>query len=228
MLVAHPVLREFYRHEKAVATYNAWSMFEQLAYRQDVIEKSESYFVARKDHENMEKSDKPKRQNENGHTPMQLHYVLECNAVSRLKEVASPYHAITFPSMIDGQPALHATAVEDFIFSCDMQQHTADNVGNEGLAIIADSELVQVASQPKMRRRLQNGLAPVLVEDVQAKEVPPIMCAKMLSKSIGRAKTISTFINKTGPRLEHDSFAVSVHDVLASGPNELTIDLKPD
>ena len=158
---------------------------------------------------------------------MQLHDVLKFNAVSHLKEVASSYQAITFPSMIDGQPALHATAVEDLIFSCDMQQHTTDNVGNEGLAMIEDSELVQVASQPKKRRRLQNVLAPLLVEDVQAEEVPPLMCAKMLSKSIGRAKTISTFINKTGPRLQHDSFAVSVHDVLASGPNELTIDLKP-
>ena len=166
----------------------------------------------------------------NAHIPMSLEDILCQNALSHLKEVSSSYQAITLPTMINGQPVMQATDIETLIFSLDAHQIT-DNAICDDVAVLDEAE-EDVAQLPNKRRRLHHvpparDMVVQEQQDMEAEEVSQTMRCKILLKSIGRAKTISTFIGATGPKLEYDTFAITLHEIHSQDPGSLAISLKP-
>ena len=225
------MLRELYRHEGlAPSAHSVWTLLERLVYRQDVAEKFQMFTEAKHQHDVLEGAAKPKKPRNSCKLPVSVDEVLCNNALSHLKEVASSYQAITLPTMIGGQPVMEAVDVESLIFSLDVHQITDDAICDD--VAVLDEAAEDLEELLRKRPRLRRG-PPVVQEQQQgmeAGEVSATMCFKMLSRNIGRAKTISTFISATGPKLDYGAFAITVHGIdsgFAASSDSLAISLTP-
>ena len=224
----HPELSELYdkKNPTSAEGKRAWSLLEQLFYRQEIEQKYVRHREARRHHQLHDASDKLQVEGERRHKSRHagtLDAVLLGNVLGHLKTVCSSYDMITMPSMMGGHPTVIARSVDEVLHPDEaLDDAVADSEGSDGENSVR-------SSSPKRRRLLAD--APVEDEPghalVERDDDIGAMAFRILKANLGSTKTISTYIHRTGQRLAQDDVAITLHDCFENSAERLCTDITP-
>ena len=178
---------------------------ERLIYRQELSQKFEKHTFARKHHVKEDRKsaqESGRRKPKLPATPTTDSDLLVMNAHKHLQAVGREYLMFTVPLRPDGHLPFEGTSLEK---SMDM----VDDVLEEATQERQEARSAEVA---------------IVVQKPAAQRV----CFRVLHSAVGRIKTVSTFVHKTGPVLEHSDIAISIYDELPNSTHDsLAVKLEP-
>ena len=193
----------------ALTKDTAWTVVEQLFYRQDVTLKYEDHSFAKNVSGRLQKAERGKDKQRRVEIPTSLGKLLSMNAFAHFKAVAPKEGVVTAPA---GVLDAFAKPLEDMLYG----------IGDDG-----DKPNVQAVQQdqhneddepPAKRQRRQ--AEEMIVQRAEDVIVEDRVCLRVVHTGVGRMKSISSFVKHTDAKLKVDDVAVTFHDELPTSTED--------
>ena len=234
----HPVFRDWYQASGDRSSHSSHKMLavlQSIVYRTNISIKYERHTVAKRISEPRDKANAAKLTAKvvvAQTIPTSVEHLLLQNSGEHLRAVASTYAMLTMPERTDGEVRLVTQAISKMLYPDEggednkMEGNQANDVGEdidaaEGLSDDEDHE-VELAMQIAVAAPIAH--APDVKDDSPSHNC---MCFKVLSSSIGRLKTLSTFIQGVGPKLAQADMAITMHQGSVDADGNLVVDVRP-
>ena len=208
----HPILtRPFEQSKKfgfklAVARDTAWTMLEQLYYRQDLSLKYEDHRIAKNTDVRLKKEQQGAGKARIVKLPRSFEQLMSMNAFLHFKGVASRQGVVTAPvGVLDA----FAKPLEEVLYG----------EGDEAVDIVLDQD---DADEPPAKPQEQE-MTQMIVQRTEDAIAKSRVCARIVHTGIGRMKSISTFVQHGQTKLECDDVAVTCHDELAGSSKDILV-----
>ena len=215
-------------------------LLERLVYRQDIALKYERYISARRTNQEVDLADRKSTRACRKKVAAPIRSgddILLANALPHLKSVAKTLFMITGPSKNDGSDFLIGQGVDELLHPTEALA-IADGADGDEPMVDGGDDGERPSKRPRQAGPRVGCVGPDLVDGLSllefvARENPehaegsPHVCFRILATSLGKAKTISTFVNRTGAVLMSDDFAITNHQMLSLADNNMIAELEP-